>query len=41
MSLGTLEKIVKKSLSRVENNVIFAFQGGEPLLVGIEFYNRF
>lgn len=41
MSLETLEKIVKKAYQEIENNVIFAFQGGEPLLAGIEFYNHF
>src|SRR5690554_2004082 len=41
MSIGTLEKIVIRAYQETKNSVIFAFQGGEPLLVGIDFYYKF
>ncbi len=41
MSLETLEIIVKKAYTETERSVIFGFQGGEPLLVGMDFYLHF
>ena len=38
MSEETLEQIVKKSLSYAEISCTFAFQGGEPTLIGLPFY---
>lgn len=37
---STLEEIVKKSLSYAEHTCTFAFQGGEPTLVGLSFYQK-
>ncbi|MDF2699473.1 MAG: Anaerobic sulfatase-maturating enzyme, partial [Haloplasmataceae bacterium] len=41
MALDTLETIVKRAYSETEKSVIFGFQGGEPLLVGIDYYIAF
>lgn len=42
MSEETAEAIIKKGLNYVENGQItFAFQGGEPTLIGLEFYKYF
>ncbi len=41
MSNNTIESIVEKAYFETEKVVTFAFQGGEPLLVGIEFYYQF
>lgn len=41
MSYDTLENLVKKALSYDTNNVVFAFQGGEPTLAGLEFFKEF
>ena len=38
MSEETLEVLVQKALSSGAPQVTFAFQGGEPTLVGLEFY---
>ena len=38
MSLKTLEIIVKKSMLLENKNVNFMFQGGEPMLIGLDFY---
>ncbi len=38
MSLETLESIVKRAYAETEKSVVFSFQGGEPLLVGIDYY---
>ena len=38
MSRDTLENLVKKALVYAEGNCGFAFQGGEPTLVGLDFY---
>lgn len=40
MSLDTLEIIVQKTLKSGGRNFIFSFQGGEPTLVGLEFYKH-
>lgn len=42
MTLETLENLVKKSLEFSENGVCnFIFQGGEPTLVGLAFFEKF
>ncbi|MGI6166609.1 MAG: radical SAM protein [Eubacteriales bacterium] len=38
MSTGTLDVIVKKTLDRARGFCTFMFQGGEPTLVGLDFY---
>ena len=40
MSLHTLEQIVKKAFEFAEGQCVFAFQGGEPTLAGLEFYEK-
>ena len=40
MSPATLENVVRKALRYAEGQVIFAFQGGEPTLVGTAFYEK-
>lgn len=40
MGLDTLEKLVKNALSFAEDSCCFGFQGGEPALVGLEFYQE-
>lgn len=40
MSFDTLEIMVKKALSYADIGCTFAFQGGEPTLVGLDFYKR-
>lgn len=40
MSLETLETIVKKTLDSESQTVGFTFQGGEPTLVGLQFYKE-
>lgn len=40
MSLDTLEEIVKKTLAYSEQQCDFIFQGGEPTLVGLDFYKK-
>lgn len=40
MSLDTLETLVKRVLAYAESQCTFAFQGGEPTLVGLDFYKR-
>lgn len=41
MSLDTLEIIVRKMYELAENEVYFAFQGGEPTLIGLDFFRKF
>jgi uncharacterized protein len=41
MSLETLEKIVHSALSESTEMCMFGFQGGEPTLMGIDFYKDF
>lgn len=38
MSLETLEQVVKKSLQHASGVCTFAFQGGEPTLIGLDFF---
>lgn len=40
MSLDTLETTIKKALSETELCCVFNFQGGEPMLTGLDFYNH-
>jgi len=40
MNFELLEKIVQKALNEAEYACTFAFQGGEPTLVGIDFYKK-
>ena len=40
MSTETLEVLVQKAMERAEGSCTFAFQGGEPTLVGLEFYKE-
>ena len=35
-----LENVIKKSLSYAIHSCTFAFQGGEPTLAGIDFYQK-
>ncbi|MGN1168799.1 MAG: radical SAM protein, partial [Acutalibacteraceae bacterium] len=42
MSLDTARNLIKKSLEfAAGESVAFAFQGGEPLLAGLDFYKSF
>jgi len=40
MSEDTLEVLVKRAFEYADEEVSFAFQGGEPTLVGIDFYKK-
>lgn len=40
MPIDTLENIVKKTLEQAHYSCTFAFQGGEPTLTGLEFYEH-
>lgn len=40
MSLDVLEKLVKMALSCKDSSCVFAFQGGEPTLAGMDFYKK-
>lgn len=40
MNEETLEILVKKTLQQVSHAATFAFQGGEPTLVGLDFYRH-
>lgn len=40
MSTGTLETVVKKALEYAEYSCGFTFQGGEPTLAGLSFYEH-
>lgn len=40
MSIDTLEILVKKALAYADEACTFAFQGGEPTLVGLEFFEK-
>ncbi len=41
MSEETLEIIVRKGMEYAEHSITFAFQGGEPTLMGIDFFETF
>lgn len=38
MDIGTMEVMVQKALSFADDHCTFAFQGGEPTLVGLDFF---
>ena len=40
MSLSTLEVLIKKSLDYADGQCTFGFQGGEPTLRGLEFFQQ-
>ena len=40
MSESTMEQVVKKALEAAQGSCTFAFQGGEPTLIGLPFYRR-
>lgn len=40
MSLGTLEILIQKSLAYADGQCTFGFQGGEPTLRGLEFFQK-
>jgi uncharacterized protein len=40
MDIGLLEDLVKKALEYAEQTCVFAFQGGEPTLIGLNFYKK-
>ena len=40
MSEETLEKLVKQAVLYAEGSLTFAFQGGEPMLAGLAFYEK-
>lgn len=40
MSEETLEELVKQAIEYAEGSLTFAFQGGEPMIAGIDFYRN-
>ncbi|WP_367568023.1 anaerobic sulfatase maturase [Lacrimispora sp.] len=40
MSLETLEKVIQKVLAYAKGSCTFAFQGGEPTLCGLDFFEK-
>lgn len=40
MKEETLEQIIKKAIEKAERECVFAYQGGEPTLAGIDFYKK-
>jgi uncharacterized protein len=40
MSLETLDQLVKKAIQEASEQCTFAFQGGEPTLIGLDFYRH-
>ncbi|MEG1514439.1 MAG: anaerobic sulfatase maturase [Clostridia bacterium] len=40
MSMGTLENLVRRALAYADGQCNFAFQGGEPTLAGLPFYEK-
>lgn len=40
MDIGTLEAIVKSIIQNASGHCTFAFQGGEPTLAGLDFYQK-
>ena len=38
MTVETLEKVVCRALERASGNCTFVFQGGEPTLAGLDFF---
>ena len=40
MEIETIENIIRKVLKQGKGNICFAFQGGEPTLRGLEFFEK-
>lgn len=40
MEDGTLEEVIKKGIAYAEKECTIAFQGGEPTLIGLDFYKK-
>lgn len=40
MSLETMEQVIRRAFEFAEGHITFAFQGGEPTLIGIPFYEE-
>ncbi len=40
MSEKTIENIIRKTLAQGKSEYCFAFQGGEPSLIGLDFYQK-
>lgn len=40
MSESVLEQLIKNAISYAEGSLTFAFQGGEPTLIGLDFYEK-
>lgn len=40
MTRDTMEQIIKKALNHADHSCGFAFQGGEPTLIGLDFYRE-
>ncbi|MBO4394919.1 MAG: anaerobic sulfatase maturase [Eubacterium sp.] len=40
MSEDTLETLIKRAFEYVEESITFAFQGGEPMLAGLDFFKK-
>lgn len=40
MSVQTLRNVIRKTILRAEDAVCYAFQGGEPMLRGLDFYEK-
>ena len=40
MKIETIENIIRKVLKQGEGNICFAFQGGEPTLRGLDFFEK-
>ena len=41
MSIETLDSILKQAFILAENSISIAFQGGEPTLIGLSFYQKY
>ena len=41
MSEETLKNVIRKTMLRAEGRITYAFQGGEPTLRGIEFFQTY
>ncbi len=41
MNKETVENLIEKTLTNAEDTCTFAFQGGEPTLIGLDYYKRF
>lgn len=41
MTMTTMEKLIKRAFDEAEERISFAFQGGEPMLAGLNFFRHF